>query len=32
MNRIFGRAKPKEPAPNMGDMILKVRSFYAYTL
>jgi len=24
MNRIFGRAKPKEPAPNMGDMILKV--------
>nr|CAG4642824.1 EOG090X0EA1 [Evadne anonyx] len=24
MNRIFGRAKPKEPAPNMGDMIVKV--------
>ena len=27
MNRIFGRAKPKEPAPNMGDMILKVGHF-----
>nr|CAG4638757.1 EOG090X0EA1 [Cyclestheria hislopi] len=24
MNRIFGRGKPKEPPPNMGDMITKV--------
>ena len=24
MNRIFGRGKPKEPAPNMSDMITKV--------
>jgi len=24
MNRIFGRAKPKEPPPNMNDMITKI--------
>ncbi len=24
MNRIFGRGKPKEPPPNMSDMITKV--------
>lgn len=27
MNRLFGRAKPKEPGPNLSDVISGVRIF-----
>ena len=31
MNRIFGKGKPKEPPPNMSDMITKVSESYHST-